>query len=57
MRAHGITSHSDSGTYDATLNIEHEDALVNAAEGVRKATRLLQQVILEHAPDWQPAQI
>ncbi|WP_037144980.1 sugar phosphate isomerase/epimerase family protein [Rhodococcoides fascians] len=43
--------------YDGTLNIEHEDALVNAAEGVQKATRLLQQVILEHAPDWQPAQI
>ncbi|MDQ1181808.1 sugar phosphate isomerase/epimerase [Rhodococcus sp. SORGH_AS_0301] len=43
--------------YDGTLNIEHEDALVNASEGVGKAAHLLRQVILEHAPDWKPAQI
>jgi sugar phosphate isomerase/epimerase len=41
--------------YDGTLNIEHEDSLVNSVEGVGKAAELLKQVILVDAPDWKPA--
>lgn len=43
--------------YDGTLNIEHEDALVNAVEGVRRATDLLKQVALVEPPDWRPANV
>ncbi len=43
--------------YDGTLNIEHEDSLVNSVEGVGKAADLLKQVILTDAPDWVPASV
>lgn len=43
--------------YDGTLNIEHEDALVNSLEGVGRAANLLKQVALVEAPDWTPAKI
>jgi sugar phosphate isomerase/epimerase len=43
--------------YDGTLNIEHEDTLVNSVEGVGRAADLLKQVLLAAAPDWKPANI
>jgi sugar phosphate isomerase/epimerase len=43
--------------YDGTLNIEHEDSLVNSVEGVGKAADLLKQVMLVDAPDWTPASV
>lgn len=43
--------------YDGTLNIEHEDTLVNSAEGVRRAAKLLGDVVLVDAPDWSPAKV
>ncbi|WP_345471825.1 sugar phosphate isomerase/epimerase [Glutamicibacter ectropisis] len=43
--------------YDGTLNIEHEDVLVNSEEGVRRAAGLLRKVALQGAPDWTPAQV
>jgi sugar phosphate isomerase/epimerase len=43
--------------YDGTLNIEHEDALVNSVEGVRRATDLLKHVALVEPPDWTPANV
>ena len=43
--------------YDGTLNIEHEDTLVNSVEGVGRAADLLKQVLLAEAPDWKPANI
>jgi sugar phosphate isomerase/epimerase len=43
--------------YDGTLNIEHEDALVNSIEGVGRAAELLRQVALVEPPDWTPAQV
>jgi sugar phosphate isomerase/epimerase len=43
--------------YDGTLNIEHEDSLVNSVEGVGKAADLLKQVMLVDAPDWTPATV
>jgi len=43
--------------YDGTLNIEHEDVLVNSVEGVTRAARLLQRVVLIEAPDWKPADV
>jgi sugar phosphate isomerase/epimerase len=43
--------------YDGTLNIEHEDALVNSVEGVGRAADLLQQVALVDPPDWTPAKV
>lgn len=43
--------------YDGTLNIEHEDVLVNSEEGVRRAAALLGKVALRAAPDWQPADV
>ncbi|RRQ29008.1 sugar phosphate isomerase/epimerase [Rhodococcus sp. Eu-32] len=43
--------------YDGTLNIEHEDALVNSVEGVGRAARLLEQVALVEPADWNPANI
>jgi sugar phosphate isomerase/epimerase len=43
--------------YDGTLNIEHEDALVNSLDGVGRAARLLKAVTLVEAPDWKPADI
>jgi sugar phosphate isomerase/epimerase len=43
--------------YDGTLNIEHEDVLVNSAEGVTRAATLLQRVVLADPPDWKPADI
>jgi sugar phosphate isomerase/epimerase len=43
--------------YDGTLNIEHEDSLVNSLEGVAKAADLLKRVILVDEPDWKPANI
>ena len=43
--------------YDGTLNIEHEDVLVNSEEGVRRAAGLLRKVALQGEPDWKPAQV
>lgn len=43
--------------YDGTLNIEHEDALVNSVEGVGRAATLLDQVALVAPADWNPANI
>ena len=43
--------------YDGTLNIEHEDTLVNSVEGVSRAATLLKQVALVEQPDWKPAAI
>ncbi|MFI6578541.1 sugar phosphate isomerase/epimerase family protein [Nocardiopsis sp. NPDC050513] len=43
--------------YDGTLNIEHEDTLVNSVEGVGRAADLLRRVTLVEAPDWRPADI
>lgn len=43
--------------YDGTLNIEHEDALVNSVEGVGRAADLLKQVALVEPPDWTPANV
>ena len=43
--------------YDGTLNIEHEDTLVNSVEGVGRAAALLKQVVLVEQPDWKPASI
>ncbi|MFC0450147.1 sugar phosphate isomerase/epimerase family protein [Rhodococcus jostii] len=43
--------------YDGTLNIEHEDALVNSLEGVGRAADLLKQVALVEPPDWTPANV
>jgi sugar phosphate isomerase/epimerase len=43
--------------YDGTLNIEHEDTLVNSVEGVGRAANLLKQIVLVEAPDWKPANI
>ncbi|WP_306370986.1 sugar phosphate isomerase/epimerase [Nocardiopsis sp. CC223A] len=43
--------------YDGTLNIEHEDTLVNAVEGVGRAVGLLKRVALVEAPDRTPAKI
>jgi len=43
--------------YDGTLNIEHEDVLVNSEEGVRRAAGLLRRVALQGEPDWKPAQV
>jgi sugar phosphate isomerase/epimerase len=43
--------------YDGTLNIEHEDALVNSVEGVGRAADLLKQVVLVEAADWTPADV
>ena len=43
--------------YDGTLNIEHEDALVNSVEGIGRAADLLQQVALVDPPDWTPVKV
>jgi sugar phosphate isomerase/epimerase len=43
--------------YDGTLNIEHEDTLVNSVEGVGRAADLLKQIVLVEQPDWKPANI
>ncbi len=43
--------------YDGTLNIEHEDALVNSVEGVGRAADLLRHVALVDPPDWTPAKV
>ena len=43
--------------YDGTLNIEHEDTLVNSVEGVGRAADLLKQLVLVEPPDWKPANI
>jgi sugar phosphate isomerase/epimerase len=43
--------------YDGTLNIEHEDTLVSSSEGVRRAAKLLGDVVLTETPDWSPARI
>ena len=43
--------------YDGTLNIEHEDALVNSVEGVGRAADLLKQVALVEPADWTPANV
>src|ERR1700755_1067330 len=37
--------------YDGTLNIDHEDALVNSVEGVARAADLLKQVALVEPAD------
>ncbi|MGB6179763.1 MAG: sugar phosphate isomerase/epimerase, partial [Rhodococcus sp. (in: high G+C Gram-positive bacteria)] len=49
--------HLRAAGYDGTLNIEHEDALVNSLEGVDRAAALLHQVALIEPPDWNPANI
>jgi sugar phosphate isomerase/epimerase len=43
--------------YDGTLNIEHEDVLVNSLEGVTRAAEMLKRVALLQAPDWKPADV
>jgi sugar phosphate isomerase/epimerase len=43
--------------YDGTLNIEHEDTLVNSVEGISRAANLLKQIVLVEPPDWKPANI
>jgi sugar phosphate isomerase/epimerase len=43
--------------YDGTLNIEHEDVLVNSVEGVTRAADLLTRVALIETPDWKPAAV
>lgn len=43
--------------YDGTLNIEHEDVLVNSVEGVTRAAETLKRVALREAPDWKPADV
>jgi sugar phosphate isomerase/epimerase len=43
--------------YDGTLNIEHEDTLVNSVEGVERAAALLRDVVLIAPPDWKPAAV
>jgi sugar phosphate isomerase/epimerase len=43
--------------YDGTLNIEHEDTLVNSVEGIGRAANLLKQIVLVEPPDWKPANI
>ena len=43
--------------YDGTLNIEHEDTLVNAVEGIGRAACLRKQVVLVEQPDWKPTNI
>jgi sugar phosphate isomerase/epimerase len=43
--------------YDGTLNIEHEDVLVNSVEGVTRAADLLKRVALVETPDWKPAAV
>ena len=43
--------------YDGTLNIEHEDVLVNSVEGVTRAADLLNRVALVETPDWKPAAV
>jgi sugar phosphate isomerase/epimerase len=43
--------------YDGTLNIEHEDTLLNSVEGVRRAATLLKAVVLVEPADWKPANI
>ncbi|GAA4406021.1 sugar phosphate isomerase/epimerase family protein [Tsukamurella soli] len=43
--------------YQGPLNIEHEDVLVGAEEGVRKSAALLHSAVLRDAPDWSPARI
>jgi sugar phosphate isomerase/epimerase len=49
--------HLRSVGYDGTLNIEHEDTLVNSVEGVSRAATLLRQVMLDAPADWKPANI
>jgi sugar phosphate isomerase/epimerase len=43
--------------YKGALNIEHEDVIVNSAEGVRRSAELLRSVVLRDTPDWAPARI
>lgn len=43
--------------YDGTLNIEHEDVLINSVEGVGRAADMLKRVVLFAAPDWKPANV
>jgi sugar phosphate isomerase/epimerase len=43
--------------YDGTMNIEHEDVLVNSVEGVTRAAEMLKRVALLEAPDWKPADV
>ena len=43
--------------YDGTLNIKHEDALVNSVEGVSRAADLLKKVALVEPADWTPANV
>lgn len=43
--------------YTGALNIEHEDVIVNSAEGVRRSAELLRSVVLRDTPDWAPARI
>jgi sugar phosphate isomerase/epimerase len=43
--------------YDGTMNIEHEDVLVNSVEGVTRAAEMLKRVALVESPDWKPADV
>lgn len=43
--------------YDGTLNIEHEDTLLNSIEGVARAANLLKRVTIRETADWTPADI
>ncbi len=43
--------------YDGPLNIEHEDILVGAVEGVRRSAELMRSIIIREPADWTPADI
>lgn len=43
--------------YDGTVNIEHEDILVNSTEGVRRAAAMLRRIVPMAEADWQPADV
>ena len=36
--------------YDDILSIEHEDSLMAPEEGLTKAARFLQDIVIEHKP-------
>lgn len=45
-----IVSHLRMAGYDSVLSIEHEDSLMSAEEGLRKAIRFLQNILLREKP-------
>jgi sugar phosphate isomerase/epimerase len=45
-----IVSHLRMVGYDGVLSIEHEDSLMSGDEGLRKATSLLQRLLIREKP-------